>query len=51
VRDQQTTSAAVVGGAADADFGNWRLEIGHQFSVDSLGEKDDSFTFLGSLIE
>ena len=23
VRDQQTASAAVVGGAADADFGNW----------------------------
>jgi len=28
MRDEQATSATVVGGAADADFGNWLLEIG-----------------------
>jgi hypothetical protein len=28
VRDQQAASAAVVGGAADADFGNWGMVIG-----------------------
>jgi len=29
VGDEQAASAAVVGGAADADFGSWELGIGN----------------------
>lgn len=38
MRDEQATSTAVVGGTADADFGNWWLEIGtaHGISVEQM---------------
>ena len=39
VRDEQTTSAAVVGGAADADSGRWTVDGGmRKAHIPSVGE-------------